>query len=133
MRPLKIDAAPDGGAVRDLENEGHMMTLRLWNDGEIRRGGSHGVRRSGPARFAYLAATALAWSLPGFAGGAWGQQEGDLAETLSGILREQAEAWNRGDIEQFMEAYWKSEQLTFSSGGRTTRGWQATLDNYRKR
>jgi beta-aspartyl-peptidase (threonine type) len=32
-----------------------------------------------------------------------------------------------------MEHYWKSDDLTFSSGGKTTRGWQATLDNYRKR
>jgi beta-aspartyl-peptidase (threonine type) len=32
-----------------------------------------------------------------------------------------------------MTAYWKSPELTFSSGGSTTRGWQATLDNYRKK
>jgi len=49
------------------------------------------------------------------------------------VLRAQEEAWNRGDIPAFMEHYWKSDDLTFSSGGKTTRGWQATLDNYRKR
>ncbi len=31
-----------------------------------------------------------------------------------------------------METYWKSEKLTFSGGGKTTRGWQATLDQYKK-
>lgn len=48
------------------------------------------------------------------------------------ILNKQAEAWNRGDIADFMSAYWKDEGLTFSSGGKTERGWQATLENYKK-
>ncbi|MEO2017866.1 MAG: nuclear transport factor 2 family protein, partial [Fuerstiella sp.] len=29
--------------------------------------------------------------------------------------------------------YWNSEQLSFSSGGKTTRGWQATKDGYHRR
>ena len=29
-----------------------------------------------------------------------------------------------------MQTYWKSDELTFSAGGKTTRGWQATLDRY---
>ncbi len=48
------------------------------------------------------------------------------------LLKTQAECWNRADIEGFMETYWKSEKLTFSAGGKTTRGWQATLDRYKK-
>jgi beta-aspartyl-peptidase (threonine type) len=32
-----------------------------------------------------------------------------------------------------MEPYWHSPDLTFSSGGKLTRGWQATLDGYRVR
>jgi beta-aspartyl-peptidase (threonine type) len=32
-----------------------------------------------------------------------------------------------------MEHYWKSDSLTFSSDGQTTRGWRATKDNYRRR
>jgi beta-aspartyl-peptidase (threonine type) len=49
------------------------------------------------------------------------------------ILTEQQRAWNRGDIDDFMAHYLKSDELTFSSGGRVTRGWQSTLVNYRKR
>lgn len=49
------------------------------------------------------------------------------------VLQRQAESWNAGDIEAFMEPYWRSPHLTFSSGGKVTRGWQATLDSYRKR
>lgn len=32
-----------------------------------------------------------------------------------------------------MEHYWKSDDLTFSSGGKTTRGWQTTKDGYKRR
>ena len=37
------------------------------------------------------------------------------------LLRDQVAAWNAGDIDAFMKLYWNSEQLTFSSGGTTTR------------
>jgi ketosteroid isomerase-like protein len=56
-----------------------------------------------------------------------------FAREITAVLREQQEAWNRGDVESFMEHYLKSDQLTFSSGGKVTRGWQATLDRYRRR
>jgi beta-aspartyl-peptidase (threonine type) len=32
-----------------------------------------------------------------------------------------------------MEHYWKSDDLTFSAAGKTTRGWTATLERYRER
>ena len=57
----------------------------------------------------------------------------DPAAVITSILEEQAAAWNRGDLEAFMSGYWKSDKLTFSSGGKVTRGWQATLDRYRTR
>lgn len=48
------------------------------------------------------------------------------------VMDDQAAAWNRGDIEGFMDGYWRSEKLTFISGTEVTRGWQQTLDNYKK-
>ena len=48
------------------------------------------------------------------------------------VMDDQAAAWNRGDIEGFMAGYWRSERLTFISGTDVTRGWQKTLDNYKK-
>jgi len=53
-----------------------------------------------------------------------------LESHLQSIVDQQAGAWNRGDIDGFMKAYWKSEQLTFSSGGKTERGWMATRARY---
>ena len=49
------------------------------------------------------------------------------------LLDEQVAAWNRGDLEGFMKGYWKSDSLSFYSGGTVTHGWQTTLDRYRKR
>ena len=56
-----------------------------------------------------------------------------MAKALKEILDIQAKAWNAGDIDAFMEYYWKSDDLTFSSSGNTTRGWEATRANYRRR
>ena len=52
---------------------------------------------------------------------------------IEAILTAQAEAWNRGDIDSFMKHYWNSDELTFSSGGETTRGWALTREGYHKR
>lgn len=49
------------------------------------------------------------------------------------VLDSQVEAWNRGDLEGFMAGYWKSDELTFFSGGDVTKGWDATIARYRKR
>lgn len=56
-----------------------------------------------------------------------------LSRELTSILTSQSHAWNRGDIDAFMTAYWNSDKLSFSSGGKTTRGWTATRDGYKKR
>ena len=49
------------------------------------------------------------------------------------VLQAQTEAWNRGDLEAYMEGYWKSDNLIFYGGGTVVRGWQATLERYRRR
>ncbi|MFQ5414310.1 MAG: YybH family protein [Phycisphaerae bacterium] len=49
------------------------------------------------------------------------------------LLDRQAASWNGGDIHAFMQAYHRSPDLTFSSGGTVTRGWAPTLANYRRR
>ena len=50
---------------------------------------------------------------------------------IESVLREQAAAWNRGDLEGFMAGYWKSPELTFFSGAHEFKGWQAALDRYK--
>lgn len=48
------------------------------------------------------------------------------------VLEQQAAAWNRGSIDGFMQGYWNSPQLTFVSGTNVTRGWQPTIERYKK-
>ncbi len=48
------------------------------------------------------------------------------------LLQTQTECWNRGDIEGFMQTYWRSDSLMFIGKNGVTRGWQNTLNNYKK-
>jgi uncharacterized protein (TIGR02246 family) len=48
------------------------------------------------------------------------------------VLATQKDAWNRGDIDGFMQGYARSDAIRFASGDRFNYGWQATLDSYRK-
>lgn len=54
----------------------------------------------------------------------------EKAEILK-VMDMQENAWNNGDIDQFMEGYWKSDSLRFS-GRNITYGWEATKSNYKK-
>ena len=49
------------------------------------------------------------------------------------MLEEQQAAWNRGDLQAFMNGYWQSAELTFAGASGVTRGWQPVLDRYRER
>lgn len=49
---------------------------------------------------------------------------------ITDLLEAQDEAWNRGDIDAFMDGYWKSPDLRFASGGTVTRGWDGTNARY---
>ena len=48
------------------------------------------------------------------------------------VINEQQTCWNAGDLECFMESYWKSDDLVFIGSRGVTYGWQNTLDNYKK-
>jgi len=47
-------------------------------------------------------------------------------------MRMQEEAWNKGEIKDFMNYYWKNDSLKFIGSKGITYGWQKTLDNYIK-
>ncbi|MCX3265763.1 YybH family protein [Pedobacter agri] len=48
------------------------------------------------------------------------------------VLETQRQAWNKGDVETFMEGYIKSDSLLFVGKSGPTYGWQQTLNNYKK-
>lgn len=62
-----------------------------------------------------------------------GETAASIEKQIAAVLSAQSAAWNRGDIDGFMEHYWKSDRLTFSSGGKTTRGWEKTRADYKRR
>lgn len=59
-------------------------------------------------------------------------QNSGVETAIRSVMNDQVAAWNRGDIEGFMKGYWNSPNLTFISGTNVTRGWQPTLDRYKK-
>ncbi len=56
-----------------------------------------------------------------------------IANEIRLVMNAQVAAWNAGDIDAFMRGYWNSEKLVFVSGDNVTRGWQPTIDRYKKR
>lgn len=54
------------------------------------------------------------------------------SEEIHNVLSQQAAAWNRFDIEGYMEGYWHSDSLLFTSSGGIRRGWKETLEKYKK-
>src|SRR6266446_5737891 len=57
----------------------------------------------------------------------------DPAAEIREILHAQQRAWNRGDIDGFMNGYARSRSTTFASEDTVTRGWQTVLNRYKKK
>jgi hypothetical protein len=58
----------------------------------------------------------------------------DLNEinTIKKILSSQQKCWNNGDIDGFMQGYWNSEKLVFTSlNHKPAYGWKNTLERYK--
>ena len=62
------------------------------------------------------------------------QQKLETKDSLAiiDILNKQEKDWNRGDIDEFMKGYLKSEKLVFSGSSGPIYGWKATRDRYKK-
>ena len=50
--------------------------------------------------------------------------------SLRQILDDQTAAWNRGNLTDFMQGYWRSPYVTFFSGDMIIKGWESTLQRY---
>lgn len=49
---------------------------------------------------------------------------------ITRVLKRQQGRWNAGDLEAFLDDYWRSPDLTFSSGGVVRRGFRETRERY---
>ena len=52
---------------------------------------------------------------------------------IRSVLQAQQDAWNRGDIDGFMNGYARSASTVFISEDTIRRGWQTVRDRYRKK
>jgi len=53
-------------------------------------------------------------------------------EAVLKVLETQRQAWNRGDIDTYMQGYWKSDSLVFVGKAAPVYGWESTLQRYKK-
>lgn len=53
-------------------------------------------------------------------------------QQIRSILNEQTQAWNKGDLINFMKGYWQSDSLLFVGKSGPSYGYAAALKNYRK-
>ena len=60
------------------------------------------------------------------------KRDAKIASEIRQVMDAQTIAWNNGDIEGFMKGYWNSPKLLFVSGANVTRGWQPTIDRYKR-
>lgn len=54
-------------------------------------------------------------------------------DIIKSVLAAQTAAWNEGDLDAFMNVYWKDPELKFVSGSTVFRGWKETQKRYRDR
>jgi ketosteroid isomerase-like protein len=60
-------------------------------------------------------------------------QAANAVTEIRSVLQAQQDAWNRGDIDEFMNGYARSTSTVFISEDTIRRGWQTVRDRYRKK
>jgi ketosteroid isomerase-like protein len=60
-------------------------------------------------------------------------QSQNATAQIRSVLRAQQDAWNRGDIDRFMNGYARSASTVFVSEDTIRRGWETVRERYRKK
>jgi ketosteroid isomerase-like protein len=61
------------------------------------------------------------------------EQTVNAVAQIRSVLRTQQDAWNRGDIDGFMNGYARSASTVFISEDTIKRGWQTVRDRYKEK
>ena len=61
------------------------------------------------------------------------EQTASTLTEIRSLLQAQQDAWNRGNIDGFMNGYARSASTVFISEDTIRRGWQTVRDRYRKK
>jgi uncharacterized protein (TIGR02246 family) len=73
------------------------------------------------------------WILTATFLGAAPEHPPNSAADIESVLRTQQDAWNRGDIDGFMNGYARSALTVFVSGDEVRRGWETVRERYRQK
>lgn len=57
----------------------------------------------------------------------------EAAATIQALLNQQMNDWNQGDLNAFLNGYWKSPKVVFQSGDDRFDGWDLVRERYLKR
>jgi len=89
--------------------------------------------RSIPHTSIWLSAILL-FSIGSFPTPILAQQSPDstASNEIRAVLETQSRAWNNGDIDGYMQGYWQSDSLLFTSGGNIEKGWRAARNKYKR-
>ena len=92
------------------------------------------IHRAVPAPFtsALIVFVLISWSVSAAPAGEKQDRVNAVAQIRS-VLRAQQDAWNRGDIDAFMNGYARSRSTIFVSEDTVRRGWETVRDRYRKK
>ena len=83
----------------------------------------------------FLACILICLIFPGFSQPVASQSKNkpsDDVSVIQKIMAAQVAAWNRGNIDDFMNGYWKSDSLIFVGKSGITYGYNNALANYKK-
>jgi ketosteroid isomerase-like protein len=61
------------------------------------------------------------------------EQSPNPVTEIRSVLRGQQDAWNRGDIDGFMNGYARLPSTVFVSGDEVSRGWETVRERYRQK
>jgi uncharacterized protein (TIGR02246 family) len=51
---------------------------------------------------------------------------------ITEVFKNQQTAWDKGDVDAFLEGYWHSPEITFSGSNGITHGWDAVRARYQR-
>jgi len=59
-----------------------------------------------------------------------GSEPAGLQAEITAMLQASSASWNGGDLDGFLDDYWRSDELTFSDADGVNRGWVQVRDRY---
>jgi ketosteroid isomerase-like protein len=123
IRPVKI--FPSVETILKLDPAGHLAYKRLLSLQMICPVSLGRARRIAIASCTHMAMAVALFAAP--------EQTANAATQIRSVLKAQQDAWNRGDIDGFMNGYARSASTVFISEDTIRRGWQTVRDRYKQK